>query len=156
MIFAASLVLLILSGALLWRSRPQAQWSGENAARFAAAIIVFLFAILLPISYPSLTTAQLLLGQLSAYAAAPLLLSVQVSSALNYQFSRMIWGRILLGWCVVFELLRHNQLLLQWSWCILAMTMITIVFSLFRKRDIDSALSITTVTFVTITTLITT
>src|SRR5690606_10799044 len=52
-----------------------------------------------------------LLEQLSLYAALPLLLSVTLATSLGFDWSRMIWGRVLLVWCVVFELCRRNNVL---------------------------------------------
>lgn len=111
MIWLTSLFLLLTSAALLWWNRPAAQWSGAAAARFAAALITALYAVLAPLQHGDLGTTQLLLEQLSLYAALPLLLSVALATSLGLDWSRMIWGRVLLVWCVVFELCRRNNVL---------------------------------------------
>ena len=111
MIWLTSVLLLAASAALLWWNRPAAGWPGAAAARFAAALITALYAVLAPLPYNALSTSQLLLEQLSLYAALPLLLSVALSTSLGYDWSRMIWGRVLLVWCVVFELCRSNAVL---------------------------------------------
>lgn len=111
MIWLTSLLLLIISAALLWLNRPTRDWSGAAAARFAAGLISALYAALAPWPNTALHTAQLLLEQLSLYAALPLLLSVALATHLGYDWSRMIWGRVLLAWCVVFELCRSINVL---------------------------------------------
>ncbi len=111
MVWLTSLLLLIVSAALLWLNRPISSWSGAAAARFAAGLITGLYALLAPWSHSGLHTTQLLLEQLSLYAALPLLLSVALATHLGYDWSRMIWGRVLLAWCVVFELCRSNDVL---------------------------------------------
>jgi len=105
-----------MSGLLLWSSRPGNAWSGMAAARFAAGVILVVQALfsLLHLQLPY--EVRLLPQQLSLYAALPLLVSTLLASALNYHWSRLIWGRILLALCVVFELMRRfNELsLLLW------------------------------------------
>lgn len=113
MIGLTSLLLLVISATLLWFNRPTTPWSGAAAARFAAGLITFLYALLAPWPKTELHTTQLLLEQLSFYAALPLLLSVALATHLGYIWSRMIWGRVLLAWCVVFELSRSNNVLAE-------------------------------------------
>src|SRR5690606_41381176 len=113
MIWLMSCLLLAASALLLWLNRPAAHWPGAAAARFAAALITALYALLAPWQVSELATSQLLLQQLSLYAALPLLLSVTAATTLGYDWSRMIWGRVLLGWCVVFELCRRNDVLAE-------------------------------------------
>lgn len=111
MIWLTSLLLLCISTTLLWFNRPISEWSGAAAARFAAALISAIYAVLAPWPNNALHSSQLLLEQLSLYAALPLLLSVALATHLGYDWSRMIWGRVLLAWCVVFELCRSNNVL---------------------------------------------
>ncbi len=120
MIWLTSLFLLLISVALLWWNRPAVDWPGAAAARFAAALITALYAVLAPLRHSELSTTQLLLEQLSLYAALPLLLSVALAVSLGFDWSRMIWGRVLLVWCVVFELCRRNNVLPEFMTLMLA------------------------------------
>ncbi len=120
MTLAGSLFLLIMSGLLLWSSRPGHSWSGIAAARFAAGLIMLLYALVsLPLIQPGYRIT-LLLQQLSLYAALPLLSATLLIHALGYRWSRLIWGRILLVLCVVFELMRRFDELSLLLWITLA------------------------------------
>lgn len=141
MIWLGSVLLLSTSALLLWLNRPAAHWPGAAAARFAAALITALYALLAPWQVSELASSQLLLQQLSLYAALPLLLSVTAATALGYDWSRMIWGRVLLGWCVVFELCRRNDVLAECLQLeILAGLLITLLPLILNRRVIYSAL----------------
>lgn len=141
MIWLGSVLLLGASALLLWLNRPAAHWPGAAAARFAAALITALYALLAPWQVSELASSQLLLQQLSLYAALPLLLSVTAATAFGYDWSRMIWGRVLLGWCVVFELCRRNDVLAECLQLeILAGLLITLLPLILNRRVIYSAL----------------
>lgn len=161
MMLALTLVLIVASAGLVWLARPRrsqpnaasvsTEWSGESAARFAAGLIILIYALLALFNVSQLRSAQLLMQQLSAFAAVPLLLSVSVALLINKPLSRMIWGRILLGWCAVFELLRYTNLLEQYQYILCALGVLLGVASLFKFRDRLSYLSIfiwTVMTFV--------
>lgn len=140
MIWLGSVLLLGASALLLWLNRPAAHWPGAAAARFAAALITALYALLAPWQVSELASSQLLLQQLSLYAALPLLLSVAAAIAFGYDWSRMIWGRILLGWCVVFELCRRNDVLAEFLQLeILAGLLLTLLPLIINRRVIYSA-----------------
>ncbi|WP_369985570.1 hypothetical protein [Thalassolituus sp.] len=113
-------VLFLVTGLVLgWLSRPRAGevLQGEQAADLCAALLLTLYGSLLLISpYWQHAETLLLLQGLSWYAALPLLALVglarfaqSVSSLPSWD--RVVWGRILLALCVVFELTRRaNEL----------------------------------------------
>ena len=112
-------VLLLISALFCWCARPipGSEWSGEKAADFAAGLIISVAAggeIFSAVSGND--AAGTLLYGLAWYAAFPLVVFVrtmqaaQVSGAgKNCYWDRVIWGRILLVLCVVFELARRND-----------------------------------------------
>lgn len=112
---------LILSGCLwLLVSRPRPDWRGDHAAQFAAAIILLptglavIAASLMDNS--SLNDARLVLVELSRYAALPLLVVVMSTVVLRdfgweLNWDRLIWGRVLLGICVIYEVCRRSDVL---------------------------------------------
>ena len=112
-------VLLLTSALFCWCARPipGTEWSGEKAADFAAGLIISVAAggeIFSAVSGND--AAGTLLYGLAWYAAFPLVVFVrtmqaaQVSGAgKNCYWDRVIWGRILLVLCVVFELARRND-----------------------------------------------
>ena len=117
-----SALALLLVG-LLWLivSRPQPVWRGEAAAQFSASIILLPAALLalanaIGVNGDSWVQANMVLQELSLYAALPLLSLVLLSQAARiwgspYDWERMIWGRILLGVCVMYELCRRSDVL---------------------------------------------
>lgn len=118
--------IFLVAGLLLgWQARPRTgvELGGEQAADLCASLLLTLYGSLLIISpYWQHAETRLLLEGLSWYAALPLLSLVglaqfaQQVSALP-SWDRVIWGRILLALCVVFELTRRaNEL----DWILLA------------------------------------
>ena len=113
-----SLLLLLVSALFCWSARPSSQkeWSGEKAADFAAGLIIAVAAG--GEIFGAATgndAAETLLYGLAWYAALPLVVLVrtmqaaQVMGAGEYCYwDRVIWGRILLVLCVVFELARRS------------------------------------------------
>ncbi|MDK2779680.1 MAG: hypothetical protein KYX62_18710 [Pseudomonadota bacterium] len=135
MALAGSLFLLIMSGLLLWSSRPGRSWSGIAAARFAAGLIMLLYALVsLPLIQPGYRIT-LLLQQLSLYAALPLLSATLLIHALGYRWSRLIWGRILLALCVVFELMRRAGELQLLIWIALGAAIAAALLSFTANRS---------------------
>ena len=121
MIETIVLLVVILSASLTlcWSAKPRkdTEWQGEQAADMAGGLIIAAAAIgNLWLQLSGNESAILLLDSLAWYAALPLLVSVRVIQAaqclgFNWYWDRMIWGRILLALCVVFELCRRsNQL----------------------------------------------
>lgn len=121
MIETIVLLVVILSASLTlcWSAKPRkdTEWQGEQAADMAGGLIIAAAAIgNLWLQISGNESAILLLDSLAWYAALPLLVSVRVIQAaqclgFNWYWDRMIWGRILLALCVVFELCRRaNQL----------------------------------------------
>lgn len=114
MLSMLSAVALTLIGAgLVWLNKPahSQSWQGEQAAYFmvglAGACLGFM-SLILP---PQPSTLGLMLEQLCLYAALPLLASVEFSKLIKRDFSRQVWGRILLAIAAVFELCRRNNVL---------------------------------------------
>ncbi|MGB1090984.1 MAG: hypothetical protein ACPGYX_02580 [Oceanobacter sp.] len=117
-----SVALLFVALDLLIRNRPatnraegasQSNWPGAPAARFAAGLIAFTYAAISLVHWQitPMADALLLMQQVSLYAALPTLVSTHLAERLQINWSRQIWGRIFLGWCVVFELARRNDAL---------------------------------------------
>lgn len=123
MAIISALILLIVG--LLWLlvSRPQPEWRGEAAAQFSASLILIPAAIVAlanasGLQSPSWQQANMVLQELAMYAALPLLSLVLISQAARlwgspYDWERMIWGRVLLGVCVVYELCRRSDVLTE-------------------------------------------
>ena len=123
MTMVSALVLLLVG--LLWLivSRPQPVWRGEAAAQFSAAIIILPASVValanaIGLNSESWVQANMVLQELSLYAALPLLSLVLFSQAARlwgspYDWERMIWGRILLGVCVLYELCRRSDVLTE-------------------------------------------
>jgi hypothetical protein len=115
--------LCLLAAALLssWQNRPATarQWPGSAAGRFAAGLILVGYGIasllssgLTPwLAGDALQQTDLLMQQLSLYAALPMLVCSHLAERLGHNWNRQIWGRIFLGWCVVFELARRSNTL---------------------------------------------
>ena len=112
-------VLLLTSALFCWCARPipGTEWSGEKAADLAAGLIISVAAgggIFSAVSGND--AAGTLLYGLAWYAAFPLIVLVRTMQAAqvagageNCSWDRVIWGRILLVLCVVFELARRND-----------------------------------------------
>ncbi|MDP2504727.1 hypothetical protein Q8W32_03305 [Oceanobacter sp. 3_MG-2023] len=130
MMILAALCLLAAALVSSWQNRPATsrQWPGSAAGRFTAGLILVGYGI------TSLLTAwrtsdgvqhtALLMQQLSLYAALPMLVSSHLAERLGYNWNRQIWGRIFLGWCVVFELTRRSNVL---EWVLIATLIIGLV-----------------------------
>jgi hypothetical protein len=114
-----NLLLLLVSALFCWSARPSSQkeWSGEKAADFAAGLIIAVAAggEIFSAATGNDAAGTLLYG-LAWYAAFPLVVLVrtiqaaQVMGAGEYCYwDRVIWGRILLVLCVVFELARRSD-----------------------------------------------
>ena len=137
---AGNIALLIMSGLLLWSSRPGNSWSGAGSARFTVAIIFLLQAVLslLPVNMPY--SLRLLPQQLSLYAALPLLICTLLTASLGLNWSRMIWGRLLLALCVVFEITRRINELHSWLLVALIAGLIAAVLPLITSKGADKRL----------------
>ena len=127
MLIVTDLLLLVSSLLLTWHNRPAArgqQWPGSAAARFAAGLMIIGYAAASLLYHSSqsshdheIASSELLMRQLALYAALPMLVSTHLAERLRYHFTRQTWGRIFLGWCVVFELGRRSGVL---EWVLLA------------------------------------
>lgn len=113
-----ALLLLASTLVLAWHNRPAARgedWPGSAAARFAAALMLLGFAVtaILHALVPDeeIVQTELLMRQLSQYAALPMLVCTHLAERLRQHWTRQMWGRIFLGWCVVFELARRGAVL---------------------------------------------
>jgi 4-amino-4-deoxy-L-arabinose transferase-like glycosyltransferase len=133
-----AMMLLLVSAWLCLQQRPeketQTEWRGASAARFAAGLLLLCAAAAELFQLPP--AATLLLQQLSLYAALPLLIIVLGAQALGYQWSRMIWGRVLLALCVVFELCRRNNQLDALLITIAAAAVIALLLALWKLAKI--------------------
>lgn len=108
------LLLLAIGLPLALLARPRPDWSGEHAADFCAALLLIVYGGMWAVSSIwQHTESLLLLEALSWYAALPLLVLVSLARCAQPLFQlpawdRVVWGRILLALCVVFELTRRN------------------------------------------------
>jgi hypothetical protein len=116
---ALLVVLLSVSLILCWGAKPRkdTEWRGEQAADMAGGLIIAAAAIgNLWLQISGNESAILLLDSLAWYAALPLLITVRMIQAaqhlgFDWHWDRIIWGRILLALCAVFEVCRRaNQL----------------------------------------------
>jgi hypothetical protein len=116
---ALLVVLLSVSLILCWGAKPRkdTEWKGEQAADMAGGLIIAAAAIgNLWLQISGNESAILLLDSLAWYAALPLLITVRMIQAaqhlgFDWHWDRIIWGRILLALCAVFEVCRRaNQL----------------------------------------------
>lgn len=124
----SALVAALAGAGLIWRYKPKANndWPGSDAAYFIVAVAVasFGFMQLITLQQSSLSQSQstlvLMLEQLSLYAAIPLLACIELAKLAKRQWSRQIWGRILLAIAATFELCRRNDVLNEMLWVSLA------------------------------------
>ncbi|WP_300433434.1 hypothetical protein [uncultured Thalassolituus sp.] len=112
---------LASSLAIFWFARKQAgrPLSGEQAADLCAALLLSLYGALSLLAHwwQHPETLHILQG-LSWYAAVPLMVLVSLLRAAQTVTSltawdRVVWGRILLALCVVYELARRSEVL-EW------------------------------------------
>ena len=142
-------VLLITAAVLFWQNRPQVAdqqnlpGSGNRAAQFASGLIFLLAAVLTIVSnlVPALAADKdfshfvSLMEQLAVYAALPLMVINGLVKALDYDWDRGIWGRILLAICAMFALTRTTEWLDYWLMLILAAGLVTFLLPLIKRRD---------------------
>lgn len=133
MALIGSIALLVMSSLLLWASRPGGSWSGVNGARFAAGLILLVHALFSLIDTGLSWQIRQLPQQLSLYAALPLLACTLMAAQLGYHWSRIIWGRILLALCVVFELMRRAGELPLLLWITLGLALLSALLALPRN-----------------------
>ncbi|WP_430460467.1 hypothetical protein ACQUQU_14785 [Thalassolituus sp. LLYu03] len=133
MALIGSIALLIMSSLLLWASRPGGGWSGSSSARFAAGLILLVHALFSLIDTGLPWSIRLLPQQLSLYAALPLLACTLLAAQLNYHWSRLIWGRVLLALCVVFELMRRAGELPLLLWVTLGVALLSALLAIPRN-----------------------
>lgn len=147
-------VILLLSGAvLLWQNRAllsegnqpdgTTPGSGDRAARFASAVLFVLAGLstltlsLVPDWQHNADINQTagLLQQLALFAALPLLVFSALARALDQDWNRMVWGRILLGICAVFALTRNSEWLDYWMLLVLLAGAVTFALPVIRRRE---------------------
>lgn len=147
-------VILLLSGAvLLWQNRAllsegnqpdgTTPGSGDRAARFASAVLFVLAGLstltlsLVPDWQHNADINQTagLLQQLALFAALPLLVFSALARALDQDWNRMVWGRILLGICAVFALTRNSEWLDYWMLLVLLAGALTFALPVIRRRE---------------------
>ncbi len=130
-----ALILLASAALLSWHNRPATggEWPGSAAARFAAGLMMLGYgvtAILALWPDSDVGDSERLLRQLSLYAALPMVVSSHLAERLGHHWTRQVWGRIFLVWCVVFELCRRNEAL-DWAlWLTLAAGVLALVLPL--------------------------
>ena len=143
-------VLLYASVWLSWHNRPATagHWPGSAAARFAAGLMMLgygISALLNQIPDLGLARTELLMQQLSLYAALPILICSHLAERLGYNWTRQIWGRVFLAWCVVFELGRRNDVLDIILWVAIALGLAAMLLPwLMPKRMETSEAPLTT------------
>lgn len=133
--------LAILSGLLLYINRPREHWSGLCSANFMCALVILCYALLLLSRSQAWALEPLSwLQQFVLYAIVPVMLTSQTCLIFKQNWSRLIWGRILLAWCVVYELCRRNELLEDFFILLLISAVIICVLRLLKdKKNIVSS-----------------
>lgn len=142
---------LLLSLVLLWQNRPQLNEDPDNpipgngnaSALFTAGLLLALAAAMAVLASlvsalatnPDYQQAADLLEQLALFAALPLLVINGLVRALDYDWSRMIWGRILLVVCAMFAITRSSEWLDYWMLVILAAGVLTFVLPIIKRGD---------------------
>lgn len=117
MLFFPPLMLLVSSLAAGWQWRPVSGWSGAAASLFMAALLGLVTSVLLIADgvFAGLSSELLLvLQQALLFAGVPLVAAVWMADAAGQDWDRVIWGRILLGLCAVFEICRRSGWLDHW------------------------------------------
>ena len=104
-----SFALLASATGLLVAHRPVAEWSGRSAALFCAGLLLTLAAASGLVSLNA--QADVLLQQLATYAALPVLAAVLLADTAGVTCQRPAWGRVLLGICALYELMRRAGML---------------------------------------------
>lgn len=137
-------VLVYASVWLSWHNRPASagQWPGSAAARFAAGLMLLGYgvsALLNQIPSLNLVSTELLMQQLSVYAALPILICSHLAERLGYNWTRQIWGRIFLAWCVVFELGRRNDVLDIILWVAVALGVLTLALPWLLPKRMETS-----------------
>ena len=148
-----AVILLLSAAVLVWQNRSllsegnqpegNAPGSGDRAARFASALLLLLAGLatvtlsLVPAWQNNADINQTagLLQQLALYAALPLLVFSGLARALDQDWSRMVWGRILLGICAVFALTRNSEWLDYWMLLVLLAGALTFALPVIRRRE---------------------
>ncbi len=139
-----ALILLYASAILSWNNRPASagQWPGSAAARFASGLMLLgygISALLNLIPALDLARTELLMQQLGLYAALPMLICAHLAERLGYHWSRQIWGRIFLVWCVLFVLGRRNTLPDTMEWVTLALGVVTLALPWLLPKRMQQA-----------------
>lgn len=117
MTWLAPLALLFCSSAVLWYHRPGPQWPGASASGFMAALLAVVTGVALLLSHSSLAVSDellLLLRQACLFAGVPLIAAIWLADLFGKSWDRVIWGRVLLGLCAMFELGRRGDWLDTW------------------------------------------
>ncbi len=137
MLLFPPLMLLVSSLAAVWLWRPVNGWSGAAASLFTAAILGSVTSVLLISAqvFNGLSHDLLLvLQQALLFAGVPLVAAVWLADAAGQNWDRVIWGRILLGLCAVFEVSRRSGWLDQWLIFVLAAGLVAIFFHCARQK----------------------
>lgn len=132
---AFAVALTLLSATLVWLFKPQAEqnWQGSSAAYFMVGLAGACYGFISLIAPEQQSTLSLMLEQLCLYAALPLLVAVEAANFFNKQWSRQIWGRILLAIAATFELCRRNNVLDEMLWVTLALGALALLATAKRK-----------------------
>jgi len=146
-----AILALLLSLVLLWQNRPQLNEDPDNpipgngnaSALFTAGLLLALAAAMAVLASlvsalatnPDYQQATDLLEQLALFAALPLLVINGLVRALDYDWSRMIWGRILLVVCAMFAITRSSEWLDYWLLAILAAGVLTFALPIIKRGD---------------------
>lgn len=118
----SALALTLVGAALLWQHKPlqEQEWSGSSAVYFMVGLASAGFGFMSLIAPNHSSTVSLMLEQLCLYAALPLLVALEAANFFKRQWSRQIWGRVLLAIAATFELCRRNNVLDEMLWVTLA------------------------------------
>lgn len=141
MVVISALALTLLSAAYIWLHKPQSEkpeqvWSGIAAAYFLVGLVGASFGFLRLIAPEQPGQLSLMLEQLTLYAAVPLVACIQAAQAAGLNWSRQIWGRILLAVAATFELCRRADVLHEMFIVGLALGAVALVANLARNKTL--------------------
>ncbi|MAR01177.1 MAG: hypothetical protein CMI00_11670 [Oceanospirillaceae bacterium] len=138
MLMFPPLMLLVASAVSVWRWRPVNHWPGASASLFMAALLGLVSALTTLIAQSTSAFSSdllMLLQQATLFAGVPLIAAVWLADAAGQRWDRVIWGRVLLGICAVFELCRRADRLDEWLLTALMAGLLGSVFLSLKRRQ---------------------
>lgn len=135
LVLLSALAATLMGAALVRYNRPlkTREWLGSAAVYFMlglAALAWGFIALLLPEQEHDL---KLMLQQLCLYAGLPLIACLELSAVAKRQWSRAVWGRILLAIAATFELCRRANMLEHMLLATLFLGAVALLINAYKK-----------------------